>query len=32
MNKDNDSTTVAGHKDNSWRLIIGPSFGVNNKG
>ena len=31
-NKENDSTTINGHQDTSWRLIIGPNFGVNNKG
>ena len=32
QNSTNDSATIAGHKDDSWRLIIGPNFGVNNKG
>ena len=28
----NNATTIAGHQDDSWRLIVGPNFGVNNKG
>ena len=29
---DETSAIIAGHEDDSWRLIVGPNFGVNNKG